>query len=509
MKKTILTLACLALCLALNAQNAVFDRIENIAKTDNQTWKHLTTLTSRFGGRPIGSASYENAQEWAMSLLKSWGYDVKLEKAGELSVGFNRDAWFGRLTGEETMNLHFVTPSYTAGTAGLERGHVVLEPRTTAEFNKMKARLKGAWVLMESHTSWAMQHNDSTRAMRKKIIARNDSIASLSPKERAEKKLDINRSFNGLFYDELIEAGILGFVQAGKVPLQALHDRDVVKGNPTFDELPTVPDIKLDEEQFNRIKKLATERRQIFLEFDIRNHFKMGPVPYHNLVATIKGSKKPNEYVLVGAHLDAFDSSTGAVDDGSGISALLEAARMLSLAGAKPERTIMFVLFAGEEFGLVGSKAFVAQHADILPKVSNLFNRDGGPLPYVAFYPPKSMEKEFEGVAKRLTKLYPNMPFSLTPFEPIAQPTRFGGTDATTFAVKGVPTIQMQERTDPLGYNFDYREIWHTERDILNQSIQVYQEQAATALAMMILQTANASKLFPRNEVYKPAEEKK
>ncbi len=80
----------------------------------------------------------------------------------------------------------------------------------------------------------------------------------------------------------------------------------------------------------------------------------MGPVPYHNIVATIKGSKKPNEYVVMGSHLDAYDVATGGVDCGSGVSAMMEAARMIAQSGAKPERSIVLNFFAADEFGLCG-----------------------------------------------------------------------------------------------------------------------------------------------------------
>jgi hypothetical protein len=69
--------------------------------------------------------------------------------------------------------------------------------------------------------------------------------------------------------------------------------------------------------------------------------------------------------------------------------------------------------------------------------------------------------------------------------------------------VKGIPAVQMAEWSDPMGYNFDYHEIWHTERDTYQKSIPEYQEQAATALAIMALGTANLPTILPRNEVYK------
>ena len=97
---------------------------------------HLDILTNRFGGRPIGSDAYDNATEWVASKFKEWGLEVELQEAGTLPVGFNRGPWFGKLLGENGMELHFVTPSYTSGTKGLQRGHVLLEPLTQDEFDR-------------------------------------------------------------------------------------------------------------------------------------------------------------------------------------------------------------------------------------------------------------------------------------------------------------------------------------------------------------------------------------
>lgn len=127
------------------AQKAVVEKIIEIGHQDNQATHQLDILTNRFGGRPIGSDAYENAAEWMVHEYKKWGLDAQLEEAGELSVGFNRGPWFGKLLSHDHgMTLHFATPSYTSGTKGVQRGHVLMEPRTDQEFERIKLKLKGA-----------------------------------------------------------------------------------------------------------------------------------------------------------------------------------------------------------------------------------------------------------------------------------------------------------------------------------------------------------------------------
>lgn len=514
MKRTLLIWVAL-LCFAthfISAQDAATKKIIEIGQTDNQVMNHLDILTNRIGGRVIGSNAYDNAVEWVAHLFKEWGLEVEIQEAGTLPVGFNRGPWFGKLIGENGMDLHFVTPSYTAGTKGVQRGHVLLEPRTQEEFDQIKGQLKGAWVLVNGESvGWTIDRSNRSDSIRKATIAENEKIRSKNwaiIKENRKNRtnnplLEMNEKVPALFYKEMCEAGVLGFIQSAPVPLCALYDRTIMTDPTfTFDNLPTVCDIKLDEHQYKIIKQMAKERRTFFLEFDIRNHFRMGPVKYHNVIGKIKGSKYPDEYVIASGHLDAFDVATGGVDCGSGLTSVMEAARMIKKSGAKPKRTMLFCAFAGEEFGLLGALAWAKANEDKLEKISNVFNRDGGPLPPVGINVPKGMYSDFVKICEPIKQIRPDYPFEVKEVKPVDKPTSLGGSDASVFAIKGTPAIGFKE-VDFKGYNFDYREIWHTERDTYTKSIPEYQEQAATIMAIVTLGVANLDHQLSREGLYK------
>lgn len=493
------------------AQPAAVKKIIETGQTDNRVMHQLDVLTNRFGGRLIGSDAYENAAEWMLHEYKRWGIEAHLEEAGEVPVGFNRGPWFGRLIGgDQPMNLHFVTPSYTSGTKGVQRGHVLMEPRTLEELNQMKHQLKGAWVLISGdNTGWPVDRSakgDSLRAAVKQenleISKKNQALMQENWEKGTKHKPLPLREMPALYYKEMCEAGALGFIQSAAVPLRALYDRPMLNDpNTTFDDLPEVCDIKLDEHQYKVIKQMVKERREFWLEFDIRNHFKLGPVKYHNVVASIKGTKYPDEYVIISGHLDAYDVATGGIDCGTGIGPMMEAARMLALSGAKPKRTILFVAFAGEEFGLLGAKAFAKTHKKELGKIANLFNRDGGPTPPVGISVPQAMYDDFVEVCKPLKDIRPDYPFEVKVAKPFKRPTQTGGTDATVFAVEGVPTFGFTTR-DIKGYNFSYGEIWHTERDLYTKNIPEYQEHTATVTAIVALGIANLDKQLSREGMH-------
>ena len=520
-----LLLAGIALSMNIHAQSdPVMETIVKIGQTDNQTMDHLDILCNRFGGRLIGSDAYENAAIWAASKFEEWGMEVLMDEVGELPVGFNRGPWFGRLLSENGMTLHFATPSYTSGTHGVQRGHVLIEPRTEAEFERMKGALKGAWVLVGGvNNGWPIDISveaDSQRDSIKMVNAETEKINNQIRREnwnnrgtgKPEKELLPMNDEPALFYSEMVAAGILGIVQSSKTPIRVLYDRKNIH-NMTFETLPSVPDIKLDEHQYKLIFQMAEERRYFQLEFDIRNHFKMGPVKYHNVIGVIPGTEFPDEYVIVGGHLDAFDVATGGVDDGSGVTPSMEAARMIMEAGGKPKRTILVTLWAGEEFGLYGSRSWVNRYEADLDNVSNMVNRDGGPTVPVSLTVSAAQMEDFKEIAEIINTINPDFPLELKERTPRPRPEKAWGTDSGPFAVKGVPTIGF-DCGDPKGYNFSYGEIWHTERDLYNKSIPEYQEQAATATAVLVYGLANLDHKLSREGYYvekveKPEKSKK
>lgn len=520
MKKAILPLFLFLISAGVSAQHSkVVDRIIEIGTTDNQTMHHLDVIANRFGGRLVGSDAYDNAAEWCASEFKKWGMEVIMDEAGTVPVGFNRGPWFGRMLSDNGMILHFATPSYTSGTKGVQRGHVLLEPKSKEEFERMKGALKGAWVLIGGKSNgmaidWSLSA-DSTRA---KLITENDSISKLNReimrenytnRDKPPKELISLKEEPALFFREMREAGILGIIQKASVPISALYDRKNLD-KITFETLPTVCDIKLDENQYAIIERMAKERQYFLLEFDIRNHFKPGPVRYHNVIGVIRGTKYPDEYVMMGGHLDSYDVATGGVDDGSGATPMMEAARLIMVAGGKPERTILVCLWAAEEFGLLGSKHWVENNKEKLPKISNYFNRDGGPTRIMGITVPEAMFEDFEKVCKPLNIINPDFPFTQKKRTdpPRPKPVTAGGTDHAHFAMNGVPTLRFDE-PDVKGYNFDYREIWHTERDTYDKSIAEYQEHASVVTAVIVYGLANLDHLLSREGLYAEEEPEK
>ncbi len=476
----------LLLALTLGAQDKVTKTVLELGRTDNRTMEHAGYIAQNIGGRLVGTHMLHHAEDWVVEQFRSWGLEVTLQEAVEIGVGFDRGPWSGRMLSEDGMILHFGTPAYTAGTKGPQKGRVLLEPKTQRDFDRVKGALKGAWVLLETGPTSGLAIDSSPKA---------DSTRAAN--------LAAGKDATVPFYRQMVDAGVLGFIRPSKMPMQVLYNRATCF-DITMDNLPKACDILLDEHQFDKIKQKVIDRQDFLLEFDIRNHFFPGPMKYHNILAVIKGSKYPDEYVMMGSHLDAYDIATGSTDDGQGVCVTMEAARLLAAAGAKPKRSIMFCIWTAEEYGLLGSKYFVQNKTIPWDNISNYFNRDGGPLAAVSITVPPAMYDDFVEVCKPLEDYNPDIPFEVIKREgePQARPTSAGGSDHAYFAMNGIPAISFREQ-DIFGYDFIYRDIWHTEDDLYDKLIPEYMEHSAVVQAVTAYGLANLNHLLSREGLYK------
>ncbi|MGC1391950.1 MAG: peptidylprolyl isomerase [Bacteroidales bacterium] len=450
----------LSTLLASSQNDPAIDRIIDLGKTDNKVMQHIDFLTNRIGDRLTGSDGYYSACMWAVNTMRSWGMMAEMQEAGEMPVGFNRGPWFGKMVYPKEINLDFGTPSYTSGTKGRQKGHVVISPGTVGDFWTMRDSIKGAWVLIDgANTGW--------------------------PRDRGGES-ELTRLIR--------EAGALGTIQLSPFPIRLLYNKV-----DSWENLPALPDIKLIDKQFNEIKELVSKGTRVVLEFDIRNYFRPGPVKYHNVIGWIPGTEFPYEYVILGGHLDGFDGASAAIDNASGATVAMEAARLILAAGAKPKRTIMVHLWAGEEYGLLGSSEWVRQNPDKLPRISAVFNRDGGTNCISGLAVSKCMLADFQQVVKPILKLNLKYPFELTERSKPFRKGGRGGTDTFSFLQKGVPAFGFSTKGE-----HQYGRTWHTTLDTYNEIIPAYEEYSSMVTAVVAYGIANLDHLLSREDFFMP-----
>lgn len=238
-------------------------------------------------------------------------------------------------------------------------------------------------------------------------------------------------------------------------------------------------------------------KQEVILEFNMDNKFIKGPRKCYNVIAEIPGTEKPEEMVIISGHLDSWDGpgSEGALDNGTGTVVALEAARILCKAGAKPKRTIRFILWTGEEQGLFGSQAYVKNHKDELDKISAVFVDDGGTNYEGGVSCTADMEPMLREAFKPAIEAFPELPMKISIVSKIP---RGGGSDHAPFNAAGVPGFFWFE-TGRSNYGF----VHHTQNDRYEQAIPEYMVQSGTNSAATAYIVACAPTLLPREP--KPA----
>lgn len=471
----LLGLAVLATPLPLAAQSSALEQIQRAGQEDNRVQDHLRVLTRRFGPRLTSSQVLYDAQVWAMQTFRSFGLEARLERWGEFPVGFHRGPGSARMTAPEQRELECITRCWSAGTLGPVEGRALITPRSPEELEALLVDLPGAWVLSRR------LGRDERRAWEEELAGDDEDADGRRLLEELEQAFD----------SACEEAGIAGRVRSG--PGDGLL---VSGGNHRIDpdDLPSAVTVTLRGDQFKQVVEDIEAGAEVRLEFDIDNRFVPGPIDLYNVVAEIEGTEFPEEYVIVQAHIDAWDGAQGTCDNGTGTSTTLEAARILASLGERPRRTIRFILYGGEEQGLLGSAAYVEEHSEDLERISIVLNHDNGPNPLKGISATEAMIDDFDQVFAPVKKLDPERPFDVLKVDGI----RGGASDHASFVKEGVPAfhwIQSQE---------GYRHVHHTQHDTFDYADADDQRFNATVVALSAWGFAQLDGLVDRTNMRAP-----
>jgi carboxypeptidase Q len=457
----ILACSCLLPVLAAAAdEKADIQRVISLGRSDNRVMDHLDYLCNRFGPRLTGSDNLQNASEWARDTFASFGLEnARLDEWGQYAVGFNRGPWFGRVVEPSEKALTFGTNAWSAGTRGVQRGRAIFSPTSDEELAAVRDKLPGAWVLARRPGS-----NDRPSA-------------------------DFRKTLDNAFREARIAGTVQSAIGMGN------SDWILTFGSPpsSWDKLPTTPSINLIKKQYDEIAEMVARGDQVVLEFDIRNYFKKGPVKLYNIIADLPGSEWPDEYVIVGGHIDSWDGATGAMDNGTGVAAVMEAARLLTQAGAKPRRTIRFMLWSGEEQGLLGSRNYIKNNPDLMKKISAVLVDDGGTNYVSGIQATETMVSDFELALAPLKDLDANMPFKIQTVKGLPPSI---GSDQDSFLAAGVPGFYFQQAG-----RANYNRIHHTQYDTFEGAIPEYQRHSAMVIALTAYGIANLDHMVSRENL--------
>src|SRR5215470_1485336 len=326
--------------------------------------QNLEYISDNIGPRLTGSPQLKAANDYTAEMFRKYGLmNVHLE-SWKIAHSWTRGTAKARIIAPAEHPLTIASAGWAPGTNGALRGPVAyFDAQKKEDFEKFRGKLKGAIVITTKPESLSPPQKeepfaDVTRPMQAPLPRKGDPIPPPSPFAALAA---IARERNEFFKQE----GVAAVLRDSGKPHSLLNMTGV--GGEKFDIGP-IPTAFVTGEGYRMIYRLM-QRGPVEVEIEMTNTIVDGPMDVYNTVGEIRGSEKPDEVVILGAHLDSWDLGTGSTDNGTGSAAVLEAARALAKSGLKPKRTIRFVLFSGEEEGLVGSKRYVETHKADLDKI--------------------------------------------------------------------------------------------------------------------------------------------
>jgi hypothetical protein len=447
----------LLLCAAIFAPAHAADLDRDVARLtgkilgETPAMADLQELTDRIGGRLTGTPACERAVDWAVAKFRGAGVDAVATESFEMpSVWIPRSEEAACLS-PATFPLRVAAAPGTAGTPGGKPLEAALVDAGDGG--------EAAWAALGKTASGAI------------ALVRNPEMKTL----------------DDLFAEYMTASALLAAARkagAAAVLLESSRPRDLLYRHPmTFNaDVDSMPVAIVAREQAERLLRLvATEPVRVRLAIDNEIRRK---VASRNVVAEIRGSAAPEDIVLVGAHLDSFDLGTGANDNGVSCAELIDLARQIKASGLVPRRTIRFVLFTGEEQGMIGSRAYVAAHAAELDRHAAVVIYDIGSGRLTGMFL-NGREDLRPAVNLALGRVGSLGPF-VSPAEAI------DGTDNFDFLLSGVPNLVGFQ--DPAPYLPDY----HAESDTFDKVDAREAKAGEAALAALVWQLANSESRAPR-----------
>jgi len=451
----------------LPREDLVCEAILAEAEKDNQVMDHLRELVDGIGPRLTSSSNLSEAVSWAEDRFLDFGIpNVRRVQWGEFPVGFDRRLMQGRVVEPIKMPLILATRAWSPGTDGSERGPLLLSPSNDEELEASRGSFQNSWVLL---------------------------TGTKSP--RFDSDADNFRARLGKFFDE---EGIYGTVRIARNELVLTGGRYKIDWN----DLPTRTQVTIPKEQGRKLAQFLEAGEAVEVEFDLDYQFTEGPIPQWDVLAEIPGSDKADELIIMGGHLDSWDGATGTNDNGTGVATTMEAARLLAAAmretGQQPRRTIRFMLWTGEEQGLLGSLAYIRQHPEEMERISAVLVHDGGtnylsglnatplllPLFEEILEPIDRMVSAYEGDEIRFRiKEVDTLPLGI-------------GSDHDSYLRSGVPGFFWNQAGES---NYTY--VHHTQHDIYDNAVPRYEEHSAKVIAMSAWRLANMDQMLPREDI--------
>ena len=397
--KIILTACFISSTMLLSAQTnqEILNLINNEVEVNSEAYSQLKKATETIGHRATGTENGRKAEEYAANLLRSYGYDVSFQE-------FSFNGW-----NRKSLNLKINN-----------------QPIKAVALAHSPANVKLSGELIDLGNGLEDDYKQLGDKVKGKVV-----FAALGLLEGTSKEIEnLHRSEKTALAEKYGAKGIILFNRpAGGILLTgtASVTGDIIK----------IPAINISLEDGLKIKEQLTKGKEV-AKIEMKND--VGQMKGRNIIARKIGSKFPKEKIVLGGHLDSWDLATGAIDNGVGSFSVIDIARTYKKLNLQNDRTLEFVLFMGEEVGLLGSKHYVEQAIKdgSINQIKAMSNMDMTTNPKAYYSTMDANLNVLNEYAKDVQKLIPD--FKLNAFSSVDLHS-----DHQPFMLQGVPIIGLSD----------------------------------------------------------------
>jgi hypothetical protein len=530
--------------------NDAIARIKDEGMNRSQVMQTLSYLSDVIGPRLTASPGMKRSNDWTRETLEKWGMqNAHLEAWGPFGRGWSLKRFSAQVVDPLNIPLIAYPKAWSPATNGAITADVVyLEARTEADLEKYKGKLKGAIVLIQAPRELKARFAPlGTRQDEKSLLALADAIPPVAGGNRGggggggfrmtpEQRAIVNFTTRKILFAQEEGAAVLAdgsragdggtiFVQQANVPTLI---PDVQPATPAprvnaYDKgVKILPQITLANEHYNRIVRMLQAGEKVRMEVNIGVEWQDKDPMGYNTIAEIPGTdpQLKDEVVMLGGHMDSWHAGTGATDNGAGVAVAMETMRIIQTLGLKPKRTIRIGLWTGEEQGLLGSAAYVAQHFGklevgnpgvvpsgtpnsqpaALPKLTTLpdyekfdayFNLDNGTGKIRGVY--MQGNEAVRPIFRQWLSDFRDRPGESVWGANTLSISNTGGTDHLSFDRIGLPGFQFIQ--DEIEYD---TRTHHSNMDVFDRIQEDDMKRAATIMAAFVYQTAMRDEKIPR-----------
>jgi carboxypeptidase Q len=512
--------------------NDPIERIKDEGMNRSQVMQTLSYLTDVIGPRLTNSPGMKRANEWTRDQMARWGLqNAHLEAWGPFGRGWTLKRFSAQVVEPQAIPLIAYPKAWSPGTDGPLTAEVVyFDAKDEADLQKFKGKVKGTIVLTyPMREIKAHFEAPSTRRDEKDLLGLADAPPprvgaprrQLTPEQRAAFNFAARKN---LFLHEegaalLVDASRLGdggtiFVGGASVPqpVPAEPFGPGSRGIPPYSTTAPkfAPQVVLAVEHYNRIVRLIQAGEKVTMTVDIGVEWQDNDLMGYNTIAEIPGTDLKDEVVMLGGHMDSWHSGTGATDNGAGVAVAMEAVRILKALNLQPRRTIRVGLWSGEEQGLLGSRAYVAEHFGRFETIPAGSPSGSSPAPQPRLLTTPEYEKfsgyfNLDNGTGRIRGVYLQGNDGvrslfrewLMPFRDMGAATlsisNTGGTDHLAFDAIGLPGFQFIQ--DEIEYD---TRTHHSNQDVFDRIQADDMKQAATIMAAFVYKAAILDEKLPR-----------